>query len=129
MLSQDAARPQMVRRGSSGRDRVPTLVVVHPQLQAIAETHLGVFTAKDALRVGLTVGDIRAELRGRRWVRLRKGVYTTRDGVAAADQRGRHLLACVAVLLSLDAGPALSHASAARLHGSSCRRRQAATSA
>jgi hypothetical protein len=96
---------------------VPRLVVVHPQLQAIAETQLGVFTAKDALRVGLTVDDIRAELRARRWVRLRKGVYTSRDGVAAADHRGRHLLACVAVLLSLDAGPALSHASAARVHG------------
>jgi hypothetical protein len=37
--------------------------------------------------------------------------------LAAADDRERHLLACAAVLLSLHPGPALSHASAARLHG------------
>jgi hypothetical protein len=55
-------------------------------------------------------------LRSRRWVRLRKGVYTTRECVTAADERERHLLDCVAVLLSLQAGPVLSHSSAARLH-------------
>jgi hypothetical protein len=90
---------------------------VHPQLQAIADLRLGVFTAQEALRAGLTVDDIRAELRGRRWVRLRKGIYTSSIVMAASDERARHLLACVAVLLSLDPGPALSHASAARVHG------------
>jgi len=90
---------------------------VHPQLQAIADRRLGVFTAQEALRRGLTVDDIRAELRSHRWVRLRKGVYTSSAVLAGADERDRHLLACVAVLLSLDPGPALSHASAARLHG------------
>jgi hypothetical protein len=90
---------------------------VHPQVTAVADRQLGVFTAQDALRAGLTVDDIRAELRSRRWLRLRKGVYVAADRVAAADARERHLLACVAVLLTLDPGPALSHSSAARLHG------------
>ena len=89
---------------------------MHPEVQAIAGRQFGVFTAQDALRSGLTVDDIRAELRSRRWVRLRKGVYTSSDRIAATDARDRHLLACVAVLLCLDRGPALSHASAARLH-------------
>jgi hypothetical protein len=90
---------------------------VHPQLQAIADRRMGVFTAQEALAVGLTVDDIKAEMRNRRWVRLRKGVYTSAVHLSAADERGRHLLAGIAVLLSLDPGPALSHASAARLHG------------
>jgi hypothetical protein len=90
---------------------------VHPQLQALADRRLGVFTAQQALEVGLTVDDIRAELRSRRWVRLRKGIYTSSAVMAAAEDRERHLLASVAVLLSLAPGPALSHASAARVHG------------
>lgn len=90
---------------------------MHPRLQAIADRRLGVFTAQEALAVGLTVEDIKAELRTRRWVRLRKGVYTTRERAAVADERDRHLLDSIAVLLSLGPGPALSHASAARLHG------------
>jgi hypothetical protein len=89
---------------------------VDPVLQAIANGRLGVFTAREALASGLEVDDIRAELRSRRWVRLRKGIYTSSTVFDAAD-RSRHLLDCVAVLLSLDPGPALSHASAARLHG------------
>jgi hypothetical protein len=36
--------------------------------------------------------------------------------LAAADERERHLLDCIAVFLSLDPGPVLSHSSAARLH-------------
>jgi hypothetical protein len=89
---------------------------VHPQIHAVADRRFGVFTSQDALGAGLTVDDIRAELRGRRWVRLRKGVYTSADRMAAADERERHLLDCMAVLLCLHPGPALSHASAARLH-------------
>ena len=52
-----------------------------------------------------------------RWFRLGEGVYVAAD-VASADERQRHLLDCVAVLLSLGPGPVLSHASAARLHAS-----------
>jgi predicted transcriptional regulator of viral defense system len=96
--------------------RPPRLLAVHPELQALADRRLGVFTAQQALAVGLTVDDIRTELRRRRWVRLRKGIYTSSSVLREADDRTRHLLDCVAVLLSLDSGPALSHASAARLH-------------
>ena len=90
---------------------------MHPILQSVAARRLGVFTSREALAAGYVVDDIKAALRSGRWVRLRKGVYTTRECLAAADERERHLLDCVAALLSLDPGPVLSHASAARLHG------------
>jgi predicted transcriptional regulator of viral defense system len=75
-----------------------------------------VFTSQEALRVGYRVEDIRAELGSRRWSRLRKGVYIGTQVLASADERERHLIECVAVLLSLRPGPVLSHGSAARLH-------------
>jgi predicted transcriptional regulator of viral defense system len=90
---------------------------VHPQLSALAAGRLGVFISQEALRVGYTVEQIRAELGSRRWTRLRKGVYIGTPDLAAADDRDRHLIDCVAVLLSLGPGPVLSHTSAARLHG------------
>jgi predicted transcriptional regulator of viral defense system len=89
---------------------------VHPQLRTIAHARLGVFTSKEALAVGYRVEDIRTELSTGRWVRLRKGIYISAADVTTTDARQRHLLDCLAVLLSLDAGPVLSHASAARLH-------------
>jgi predicted transcriptional regulator of viral defense system len=99
---------------------------VHPELSAVAAGRLGVFTSQEALRVGYRVEDIRAELRTGRWSRLRKGVYVAVDGLAPADSRERHLIDCVAVLLSLAQGPVLSHASAARLHGLILPRRHSA---
>lgn len=74
------------------------------------------FTSQEALKVGYRVEDIRAELGTRRWARIRKGVYIRAQDLAAADDRDRHLIECVGVLLSLGPGPVLSHASAARLH-------------
>jgi hypothetical protein len=115
-LSQDAGLSTDCGRRACSPARAPRLLAVHPQLQAIADRRLGVFTSREALAVGLTVDDIRAELRARRWLRLRKGIYMSAAAWAPADERGRHLLASVAVLLSLDPGPVLSHASAARLH-------------
>jgi hypothetical protein len=97
---------------------------VHPQLSAVAAGRLGVFTSQEALRVGYSVEDIRAELRTRRWSRLRKGVYIGTDRLTSADPRERHLIDCVAVLVTLAAGPVLSHASAARLHSLILPRRQ-----
>ncbi|MCA0144474.1 hypothetical protein [Blastococcus sp. LR1] len=90
---------------------------MHPELRAIADTRLGVFTSQEALGVGYLVDDIRSELRTRRWIRLRKGVYIASGDVVAADARSRHLIDALAVLLSLGPGPVLSHASAAQLHG------------
>ena len=89
---------------------------MHPELSAVAAGRLGVFTSQEALRVGYGVEDIRVELRTRGWTRLRKGVYIGADQLASADPRERHLIDCVAVLLSLGPGPVLSHSSAARLH-------------
>jgi predicted transcriptional regulator of viral defense system len=90
---------------------------VHPLLRAAAERQLGVFTASDARRAGYDHDGVRAACRSGTWVRLRRGVYTTPDRVAGSDGR-RHLANCVAALLDL-ARPdtAVSHASAARLHG------------
>lgn len=88
---------------------------VHPRLRSLADARLGVFTSGEALTVGYRVEDVRAELSTRRWIRLRKGVYIAADDVPATDQP-RHLVDCLAVLLSLDQGPVLSHASAARAH-------------
>ena len=90
--------------------------MVHPVLQHRADRRLGVFTSQEALAAGYSVDDIRAELRSR-WTRLRKGVYISSARLAAAGEDDRHLLAAIAVLLSLAAGPVLSHASAARRHG------------
>jgi predicted transcriptional regulator of viral defense system len=90
---------------------------VHPRLRSVADRRLGVFTSQEAQDAGYTVDDIKVALRTRRWVRLRKGVYVEAATLAASDERGRHLLDGVAVLLSLAAGPVLSHSSAARLHG------------
>ncbi|WP_198598152.1 hypothetical protein [Blastococcus atacamensis] len=89
---------------------------MHPQLRALADTRLGVFTSQEALAVGYSVDDVRVELRTRRWTRLRKGVYVSADELRG-DPRLRHMVDCVAVLLSLGPGPVLSHSSAARLHG------------
>jgi hypothetical protein len=76
-----------------------------------------VFSSQEALAAGYSVDDIRTELRTRRWTRLRKGVYIRSARLDAAGPDDRHLLAGVAVLMSLAAGPVLSHASAARRHG------------
>ena len=97
---------------------------MHPELSAISAGRLGVFTSQEAVGVGYRIEDIRAELRTRRWSRLRKGIYIGTERLTAADARERHLIDCVAVLRSLGPGPVLSHASAARLHDLILPRRQ-----
>lgn len=114
-MSQEAPSTDL-RAGPRSGARSSRLAPVHPDLQAIAAHRLGVFTSQEALRVGYREEDIRAELATRRWTRLRKGVYVQTALEAAASGRARHLLDAVAVLLRLDPGPVLSHASAARLH-------------
>ena len=89
---------------------------MHPLLRAAAERQFGVFTATDARRAGYDRDEVRGLLSTGAWVRLRRGVYTTRE--RADDAARRHLLDCVAVLLDLGRPQAaLSHATAARLHG------------
>jgi predicted transcriptional regulator of viral defense system len=90
---------------------------VHPRLQHHADRRLGAFTSQEALAAGYSVDEVRVALRTRRWVRLRKGVYMEAARWAAAGERERHLALAAAVLECLAAGPVLSHASAARMHG------------
>ncbi|NEM06731.1 hypothetical protein [Geodermatophilus normandii] len=91
---------------------------MHPDLTALAAPRLGVFTAREAVRVGYRPDEIRSELGSGRWRWLRRGVYLRAHDLAHAevDARLRHLVDCIAVLLSLAPGPALSHTSAARVH-------------
>lgn len=91
---------------------------MHPALTSVADRQLGVFTGRDARAAGYGFEEIRTLVGRREWSRLRRGVYieTNRALALRGDPRMRHLLDCVAVLVTLDAGPVLSHDSAARLH-------------
>jgi hypothetical protein len=92
---------------------------VHPLLRASAERRLGLFTAADALRAGYGRPEIRSLLRSGRWVRLRRGIYTTAAALSRHEREGRrHQIDSLAALLALDRpGAALSHRTAARLWG------------
>ncbi len=88
---------------------------MHPVLRAAAERQWGLFTAVDARRAGYGHDEIRALCGTGRWVRLRRGVYTTPGRLAEIGSR-RHGADCLAALLFLDRpGTAVSHGSAARL--------------
>ena len=102
---------------------------VHPLLRASAEQQSGLFTAVDARRAGYEHSEIRHLCASGRWVRLRRGVYTTTESLTAAEARGgRHRIDCLAVLLDLNRPEAaLSHGSAARLRGICVRRDLGAT--
>ena len=101
---------------------------MHPLLRARADQGLGLFTASDALRAGYERPEIRSLLRSGRWVRLRRGIYTTAGDLAGHEQAGRrHQLECLAVLMTLDRPTAaLSHRTAARLWGLPASRRPGA---
>jgi predicted transcriptional regulator of viral defense system len=91
---------------------------VHPTLVSAARRRGGVFTVADARRAGYRPDQIRTAVVTGAWRRLRRGIYVTAEGWAAAadDERARHLLAAVATLTALGPGPVLSHSSAARFH-------------
>jgi hypothetical protein len=91
---------------------------MHPRLERLAAARLGIFTGREATAVGYRPDEIRAELSTGRWRRLRRGVYMQAEHFAESrgDERLRHLVDCVAVLVALGKGPAISHASAARVH-------------
>ena len=77
----------------------------------------GYFTRPDVLAVGLDDKAIRRALTAGAWTRIRQGVYTDTGVWAAADAVRRHRLEAHAVAHRLDGRVALSHASAAVLHG------------
>ena len=97
---------------------------MHPLLRARAETQLGLFTAADALGAGYGHPEVQRLCRSGTWRRLRRGVYVTAPGLAAAEESGhRHRLDCLAVVLALGrATTAVSSVSAARLWGLPVRR-------
>ncbi|MGY1682452.1 type IV toxin-antitoxin system AbiEi family antitoxin domain-containing protein, partial [Geodermatophilus sp. SYSU D01176] len=91
---------------------------VHPRLEQIAAVRLGIVTGREAVAVGYRPDEIRAALSSGRWRRLRRGVYMRAEDFLRTreDARLRHLVDCIAVLVSLQPGPVVSHGSAARLH-------------
>jgi hypothetical protein len=91
---------------------------VHPRLEELAARRLGVFTGREAIGAGYRPDEIRAELSTGRWCRLRRGVYMRAEEFARSrdDDRLRHLVECIAVLVALGRGPVISHVSAARVH-------------
>jgi predicted transcriptional regulator of viral defense system len=91
---------------------------VLPLLEEVADRQFGVFTTAQALAAGYSREEIRTELRARRWVARRRGVYAAAPTVeiVRGDRRRSHQLDAAAVLVSLARRPAVSHASAAVVH-------------
>jgi hypothetical protein len=77
----------------------------------------GVFLRAEALALGVDDGALRRSVKSGYLVRVRHGAYTFSDLWHGTDDRGRHLILVRAVMrLSLDRA-AVSHHSAALLHG------------
>lgn len=91
---------------------------MHPYLRHVADRQYGVFTGRDVRRAGYRDDEVKAFLRTGQWRRLRRGVYIEGDrySVVRDDARARHVVECLAVLVSLGPGPVISHESAARVH-------------
>ncbi|MFC6286648.1 hypothetical protein ACFP3Q_10575 [Nocardioides sp. GCM10027113] len=85
-------------------------------IRALVDMH-GFFTWGEAHDVGYDDRDVARFVRGKQWMRFRRGFYTLPDHWAALDDTGRHLLRAHAVLRSLGEGVVLSHVSAAIAHG------------
>ncbi len=80
-----------------------------------AETQ-GFFTRDDAMALGLDDRSIRRAISLKAWHRIRNGSYTMSD-LWPADPVQQHLLLCRAAVNKLGGVVALSHTSAAVLHG------------
>ncbi len=101
---------------------------MHPLLRAAAERQLGLVTAADARRAGYEHPEIRRLCASGAWTRLRRGVYSPEADLDGLTGAARHRVDCCAVLLELGRpAAAVSHGSAARLHGLPVRRGQAST--
>jgi hypothetical protein len=80
-------------------------------LRYLARNQSGVVSRSQAIRAGLTSDTIRFRVTSGRWQQIHRGVYATFTGVPG---RGTQLWAAV---LSAGRGAALSHETAAELHG------------
>lgn len=85
-------------------------------LRRIADEH-GTFLRRDVLALGLDDATIRRALRARRWARVRHGAYQFTEIWAAASPEERHVMTARAVLRVGGVRLALSHVTAAAVHG------------
>jgi predicted transcriptional regulator of viral defense system len=87
-------------------------------LDEVATRQFGVFTTVQVVAAGYSRDELRTFLRTRRWVRCRRGVYSTAETftAAAGDPHLTHLLQVAAVLVALERRVTVSHASAAAVH-------------
>ena len=91
---------------------------MHPQLASLATRHGGTFSREDALAAGYTAAEIRSRLESGAWLRLRRGRYVSAElAETTTDPLARYRLDCWAALAVLDSAVAVSHRSAALLHG------------
>ncbi|HEX6444033.1 MAG TPA: type IV toxin-antitoxin system AbiEi family antitoxin domain-containing protein [Streptosporangiales bacterium] len=87
------------------------------QLAGLAEPRFGAFTTDQARACGYSYDAIKQMLRSGRWHRLRRGAYIDRVTFDGLDRLGRHRALIGAVSLSYADRVAISHESAAVLHG------------
>ena len=85
-------------------------------LRILCDTQ-GFFTRAEAAEAGYADRDVTRMMRGRQWHRIRRGYYTYAELWADLDEVGRHRVRSLAVAHSLGPAVALSHVSAAVLHG------------
>lgn len=77
----------------------------------------GFFTRAEAAEAGYADRDVTRMMRGRVWHRIRRGYYTFADIWDDLDDVERHRIRSLAVLANLGPCVALSHVSAAIMHG------------
>ena len=92
---------------------------MRPELEALAGAQGGIFTRHQALANGYAKKefDRLSSARGGPWLRVRYGVYVTRELWDELADLERHMLGDRSALLVCDRGTVLSHSSAARRHG------------
>ena len=89
-----------------------------PRVIAAFGTHGGVLSRNQLLDLGVAPSEIRRMLRQCRWVRVRRGAYTTAEMWDSLDEYvGRPRLRARAAILQMRRGWVLSHDSAAHEHG------------
>lgn len=89
-----------------------------PRVIAAFGTHGGALSRSQVLDLGVSPGEIRRLLRNGRWIRIRRGVYTTAEIWDPLDEYvGRPRLRARAAILQMRRGWVLSHDSAAHEHG------------
>lgn len=89
---------------------------MHPDVVRAQLSQLGLFTTAQARAAGYTGNEIASLTRAGRWVRVRRGVFTTRELDEGADFRSRLRQAALADCLCIGAAATASHGSAAVEH-------------